>query len=254
MMNGALVETGSRPCHFITSGTWERADILTLPSACLRFALLVGFAGLAAGCDSLRPKDEPRPGATVVVEPPLKSEAWMQIATAADESRIARIGLAWQSALADARRGFRNDIDREGALLEPRAAQPRPAPTPGSYNCRLIKLGKTTARAPAFEKFKPFFCYVQVEDDLLTIVKQTGSQRPAGRLWEDDKPDRLIFLGSLALGDEQQPLAYGDNPRRDMAGVFERIGPFRWRLVIPWPQSTSKLDVFELTPVADQPE
>ena len=35
-----------------------------------------------------------------------------------------------------------------------------------------------------------------------------------------------------------------------MAGVLERIGPFRWRLVIPWPQSTSKLDVFELTPVA----
>lgn len=190
----------------------------------------------------------------MVVEPPLKSEAWMQIATAADKSRIARIGLAWQGALADARRGFVAEIKREGPLLEPRAALPRPAPTPGSYNCRLIKLGKATQKDLAFERFKPFFCYVQVEDELLTIVKQTGSQRPAGRLWEDDKPDRLIFLGSLALGDEQQPLAYGDDPKRDMAGVFERIAPFRWRLVIPWPQSTSKLDVFELTPVADQPQ
>ena len=37
-------------------------------------------------------------------------------------------------------------------------------------------------------------------------------------------------------------------------GVLERIAPFRWRLVIPWPQSTSKLDVFELTPVANQPQ
>jgi len=63
-----------------------------------------------------------------------------------------------------------------------------------------------------------------------------------------------VFLGSLALGDEQQPLAYGDDPKRDMAGVLERIGPFQWRLVIPWPQSTSKLDVFELTPVAQQPK
>ena len=178
----------------------------------------------------------------------------MQIATAADESRIARIGLAWQSALADAQRRFAAEIRREGALLEPRAAQPRPAPTPGSYNCRLIKLGRTTDKGIAFERFKPFFCYVQVEDELLTIVKQTGSERPAGRLWEDDMADRLIFLGSLALGDEQQPLAYGDDPKRDMAGVFERIAPFRWRLVIPWPQGTSKLDVFELTPVADQPE
>ena len=152
-------------------------------------------------------------------------------------------------------RGFGGEIDAEGALLEPRAALPRPAPTPGSYNCRLIKLGKATRQGhAAFESFKPFFCYVEVEGDLLTIVKQTGSQRPAGRLWEDDRPDRLIFLGSLALGDEQQPLAYGDDPKRDMAGVLERIAPFKWRLVIPWPQSTSKLDVFELTPVAEQPE
>ena len=35
----------------------------------------------------------------------------------------------------------------EGMLLRPRSALPRPAPTPGSYNCRLIKLGKATAKA-----------------------------------------------------------------------------------------------------------
>ena len=139
-------------------------------------------------------------------------------------------------------------------MLKPLAGLPRPAPTPGSYNCRLVRLGAKAAKEPAFEKFKPFFCYVEVEGDLLTIVKQTGSQRPAGRLWEDDDPERLIFLGTLALADDKQPLAYGDDPKRDMAGVFERIAPFRWRLVIPWPQSPSKLDVFELTPVADQPE
>ena len=223
-------------------------------SQCSRTACLAILVSLAAGCAALQPKEPPRVGASVVVEPPLKSEQWMALATNADKSRISRIGLAWQAALADARGAHAADIRREGALLEPRAALPRPAPTPGSYNCRLIKLGKATSRAAPFERFKPFFCYVQVEDELLTIVKQTGSQRPAGRLWEDDKPDRLIFLGSLALGDEEQPLAYGDNPKRDMAGVFERIAPFRWRLVIPWPQGTSKLDVFELTPVADQPE
>src|SRR4029078_9105858 len=98
------------------------------------------------------------------------------------------------------------------------------------------------------------FCYVEVEDNLLTIVKQTGSQRPAGRLWEDDELTRLVFLCSLALRDQSTPVGYGDDPKRDMAGVLERIGPFRWRLVIPWPQSTSKLDVSELTPVAEQPQ
>jgi hypothetical protein len=140
-------------------------------------------------------------------------------------------------------------VRKEGKLLLPRGGLPRPAPTPGSYNCRLITLGKATPQGKAFESFKPFFCYVEVEDDQLTIVKQTGSQRPAGRLWDDDDPTRLVFLGSLALGDETAPLAYGDDPKRNMAGVLERIAPFRWRLVIPWPQSASKLDVFELTPV-----
>ena len=192
--------------------------------------------------------------ASVFAEPRTKTDTWKEIATDADEQRLARLGLAWQEALQEAQRGFVREIVAEGALLRARAALPRPAPTPGSYNCRLVKLGKATARAVAFERFKPFFCYVQVEGDLLTIVKQTGSQRPAGRLWEDDSPDRLVFLGSLALGSEEQPMAYNEDYKRDMAGVLERIGPFKWRLVIPWPQSTSKLDVFELTPVAVQPE
>jgi hypothetical protein len=190
----------------------------------------------------------------VIAEPPTKADVWESVATAADETRLSRIGLAWQEALQEAEIRFAKEIEAEGPLLRSSAALPRPAPTPGSYNCRLIKLGKATPKAVAFERFKPFFCYVEVEGDLLTIVKQTGSQRPAGRLWEDDRPDRLIFLGSLALGGEEQPLAYGEDYKRDMAGVFERIAPFKWRLVIPWPQSSSKLDVFELTPVAQQPE
>jgi len=186
---------------------------------------------------------------SVEVGPPLKSEAWKAVANAADQDRIARLGLAWQEALAEAKKSNPAEISREGKLLLPRSGLPRPAPTPGSYNCRMISLGKATPKGKAFESFKPFFCYVQLEDDQLTIVKQTGSQRPAGRLWEDDDPNRMIFLGSLTLGDEEQPLAYGDDPKRNMAGVFERIGAFRWRLVIPWPQNDSKLEVFELTPV-----
>ena len=209
-----------------------------------------------AGCGALKPKVPPGVKPSVEVGTPAKANVWMHVATAADEDRLARLGLAWQQALDEAKRTNAGDIRHEGKLLMPRAGLPRPAPTPGSYNCRLIKLGKATAKSKAYESFKPFFCYVEVDEELLSIVKQTGSQRPAGRLWEDDDPNRLVFLGSLALGDEQQPVAYSDDPKRDMAGVLERIGPFKWRLVIPWPQSTSKLDVFELTPVdfAQQPQ
>ena len=212
-----------------------------------RGAALLALA-LLAGC-ATKPKLPPGVTPRVEVGEPLKSEAWKGVATSDDRDRISRLGLAWQDALADARTANPADVRREGKLLLPRSALPRPVPTPGSYNCRMIALGKASPKAKSFESFKPFFCYVEVEGDQLTIVKQTGSQRPAGRLWEDDDPNRMIFLGSLALASEDQPLAYGDDPKRNMAGVFERIGAFRWRLVIPWPQSTSKLQVFELTPV-----
>ena len=214
---------------------------LVAAAALLSLALLGGCATRSKLPPGVRP--------TVEVGAPLKSEAWKAVAMTDDQDRIARMGLAWEEALADAKKSDSAEIAHEGKLLLPRSGLSKPAPTPGSYNCRLITLGKATEKGKPFESFKPFFCYVQVEDDQLTIVKQTGSQRPAGRLWEDDDPNRMIFLGSLTLGDEEQPLAYGDDPKRNMAGVFERIGAFRWRLVIPWPQSDAKLDVFELTPV-----
>ena len=216
-----------------------------------RICLVIATCAAAAALASCATKPTTAPGtrASVEVGPPLASEAWKAVATADDEDRIARLGLAWQEALTEAEKNNAAEIRREGKLLLPRAGMPRPEPTPGSYNCRLIKIGKATPKTRAYETFRPFFCYVEIEANLLTIVKQTGSQRPAGRLWTDDDDRRLIFLGSLALADETAPLAYGDDPRRNMAGVFERIGPFRWRLVIPWPQSSSKLDVIELTPV-----
>ena len=210
--------------------------------------IILALLAMLPGCTT-KPTLPPGVRPTVEVGPAPRSDAWKAVATAADKDRLARLGLAWQEALDEAGKTNAADIRREGKLLLPRSALPRPEPTPGSYNCRLIKLGSATPKGKPYETFKPFFCYVEVEDNLLTIVKQTGSQRPAGRLWEDDELTRLVFLGSLALGDESTPVGYGDDPKRDMAGVIERIGPFRWRLVIPWPQSTSKLDVFELTPV-----
>ena len=245
-----MVETDSGECQFDKSGAEGRYFVTRFMTM-----MLIGTAGLAllSGC-ATKPKLPPGVHPVVEVGPPPKSATWKAVATAEDQSRLSRLGLAWQQSLDEAGRTNGSEVRHEGKLLQPRSALPRPEPTPGSYNCRLIKLGNTSPRGRAYEIFKPFFCYVELEGDQLTIVKQTGSQRPAGRLWEDDDPNRLIFLGSLALGDEDQPLAYGDDPKRNMAGVLERIAPFKWRLVIPWPQSTSKLDVFELTPVAQQPE
>ena len=221
--------------------------------ALARLVLAVSALTLLAGCVQEPRGDKPRP--VISVAAPTKADVWMKIASTADAQRLANISGAWAAGLTDARKsGFVTGVRDEGVLLKSDAALARPAPTPGSYNCRLVRLGRAGKGTAAFEKFKPFFCYVEVEGNLLTIVKQTGSSRPAGRLWEDDNDRRLIFLGSLALGDEEQPLAYGENNKRDMAGILERIAPFQWRLVIPWPQDGAKLNVFELTPVAEQPK
>ena len=217
------------------------------------FGLLLA-AAVPLALTACAPAKKPQKAASVTVEPASRGDIWRGVATDADEEKLARLGEAWTEALGEARVRDRSAVADEGLLLKRDAGLPRPAPTPGSYNCRLVRLGRMTAKAPAFERFKPFFCYVEVENDLLTIVKQTGSERPAGRLWEDDGANRLIFLGSLALADERQVSPYGEDPARDMAGVLERIAPFRWRLVIPWPQGASKLDVYELTPVANQPK
>ena len=215
-------------------------------------SVMVVLAFAAGGC-TFPEKEKPKPVITEV--PQTKADVWQSVASPADVQRIRRVATGWTSGLEQARAaGFRDQIRSEGDLLDPDAGLARPAPTPGSYSCRLVRLGREGRKGPAFQKFKPFFCYVEVEGELFTIVKQTGSQRPAGRLWEDDMPDRLIFLGTLALGSEEEARPYGDDPKRDMAGIFERFGPFKWRLVIPYPQNGAQLDVIELTPVADQPE
>lgn len=219
-----------------------------------RGALLMAALAAVALTGGCQTKPKVKPAASVAVGAPLKADVWRAVASDADKDRIDRLGLAWAGALAEATKSNPGDVRREGPLLRPRSALDRPDPTPGSYNCRLIQLGRAGAKGRTFESFKPFFCYVQLESDQLTFVKQTGSQRPSGRLWDDDDAKRMIFLGSIAMGAQDKTLAYGDDPRRDMVGVFERIAPFRWRLVVPWPQGSSKLDVYELTPVADQPE
>ena len=210
-------------------------------------AAVIAATLLIYGCMKKPPPEPPGPQPVVEV---LDQLAWQGIASAEDTMRINRIKDAWEQALDETQsKGFRRVVEAEGELLKPDAALPRPAPTPGSYRCRVIKLGTQQDKGLAFNAYKPFFCYVEVEGDLLTIVKQTGSQRPAGRLYPDANDNRLIFLGTLALGTEEAPLAYGENAQRDMAGVFERVATFRFRLVIPWPRYESKLDVIELVPV-----
>lgn len=212
----------------------------------------------AAGCAAKPP--------ILVIPPPAEAPAadpnnWRDVALAADAERIDRVQDAWREALADVRKTrFVRALAKEGPLLVPDAALPRALPPPGRYQCRVIKLGFAPVgrrRGPGFVVYPPYFCYVEQEGELTTLVKETGTERHAGRLWPDSD-ERLIFLGALAIGSESPP-AYGDDPARDLAGVLDRVAPFRWRLVIPWPRVEtrlpveSRLDVLELIPFTGNP-
>jgi len=52
------------------------------------------------------------------------------------------------------------------------------------------------------------------------------------------------------LGDEREARQYGQDETRDIAAFVERIGPSRWRMVMPRPAFESQVDVVELVPAA----
>lgn len=211
--------------------------------------LPLALAACAADVAADRRATNGAPAGTVEMLPPDPiPTAWREIITDADLDRLDRADDAWETALAEARSGgFSEEIDAEQALLDPAVALPRAAPPPGPYACRVVKLGSESGERP-FTAFKTFGCYVEVEGELLTIVKESGSERPAGRLWPEEDA-RMVFLGAMELGQEEGAPAYAADSGRDLAGFVERVAPFRWRMVVPWPPGDANLAVFELVPI-----
>jgi hypothetical protein len=177
-----------------------------------------------------------------------REDGWRTIATPRDRERIRDWRAAWVEALRKARTaGHREAIAAEGVLLEPDAALDAVSPPPGDYRCRTIKLGAKSEGLLDYVPYPPFRCRIGGAGEVRDFTKLSGSQRPIGRLFpENDR--RMIFLGTLQLGEEQGTLRYGHDAERAMAGVVERIGERRWRLVLPYPHFESLMDVIELAP------
>ena len=173
---------------------------------------------------------------------------WRAIATEPDQKRLR----GWRTAFVEALRkasaaGHGGTTAREGALLQPDAAIAWADPPPGEYQCRVIKLGAKSQGLLDYVSYPPFTCRIRPEDGILAFAKLTGSQRPIGHFLAHS-PQRMVFLGTLQLGDEARALEYGHDRERDMAGFLERIGERRWRLILPYPAFESTIDVLELVP------
>jgi len=205
-------------------------------------ALILVLSACASAPPPPPPPPPSGPGSAVLRD-------WRSVVTAIDRDRYTRRDAAWRLALEQARRQPGSGaLAPLGALIDPAAARRDVAPPPGDYRCRTVKLGSQGGEAGlGYIVYGWFACRIETTPRGLKFSKTTGSQRPSGLLFpEDDR--QMVLLGSLALAAEPPANSYGQRPDRDLVAVLERIGDARWRLVIPWPQNESNLDLIELVP------
>jgi hypothetical protein len=182
------------------------------------------------------------------VVPASAGSDWRSAATEHDRDRLRHWRDAWVDALAQVNRGANaGEIARGGALFEPDAALPGAEPPPGDYDCRTFKLGRARQAMLDYVAYPAFRCRIRRAAGRLHFTKLTGSQRQAGTIFPDNGR-RMIFLGTLMLGDETRALRYGRDRERDLIGLVERVGPDRWRIAFPRPPHESLIDVIELVP------
>lgn len=169
---------------------------------------------------------------------------WRAVVSSHDRERLKAWRTAWEESLTQARAGGAGAaVAAEGTLLDPDAALDRPETPAGAYRCRTIKLGTQIAGGPAYRTSPAYNC--RIAEGVLTQLD--GPQRPSGRLFAYDGA-RILFVGGLALSDEVGSVRYGRDPQRNLIGLLERIGPARWRVILPRPAWESKLAVLELVP------
>jgi hypothetical protein len=191
-------------------------------------------------------------GCVVIEQPsgliPEWTTAYKRVISENDRTRLRDWRKTFEQALAAARKsGHAAEIANADALLDPDAALAGPAIPNGMYHCRVIKLGAKEPGNLDYVSYPGFTCRIRPERGLQRLTKLSGSQRYVGLIFPGDAI-RNIFLGTLVLGDERRAMQYRQDEKRDVAGYVERIGPDRWRLVMPQPHFESRLDVMELVP------
>ncbi|HEX8482362.1 MAG TPA: DUF4893 domain-containing protein [Allosphingosinicella sp.] len=204
-----------------------------------RLRIVCSLAAMTAASACQTPPGAPRSvGPAVVVE---EAEDWRAIASPVDAAALDALPARWEQALAAGRAAkLSARIAAEGALLQPDSALERAVPTPGTYRCRYVRPGgRRWAASP------PGYCYVGVAGGQLSLATELRGLRLGGYLWEQKGGERLIFLGALVGAGARMAAAYGEDPSKERAGRFERIGEFRYRLVLPEP-SPGGLTVVDL--------
>lgn len=209
-----------------------------------RRIVTLALCSLLAACAVQAPPPRVVLVSTVTVEEPAE---WRKSITPEDDLRLDRLRGDWDKLHAQLPSRVRT---AQGRLVDPGAGLDHPILTPGSYRCRIVRL-RGPARGPASVRSTASdFCFVSASDEGFAFVKQTGGDPTAGYFYLDGK--RYVFLGARQRRAGDNSLGYGNEPARDLIGVVERVGSFRWRIAVAG-SDERQLDIYELTPVpADQ--
>lgn len=211
------------------------------------FALALAAAALQA-CQPAREAGAPSARPAVMVE---AAEGWRGIALPQHAGISEDMPELFRQAAGSARAAAG---DRE--LLDPELRLPRPDPAPGPYRCRVLRLGPAAA-APRAGRGRASrrqsgdsFCFVTVSDGRLSLTLETAPRRLGGYLWDSNREDRLVFLGAEFRPGARSAPPYAEPGAVSTAGLFERIGDFRYRLAVRGPTPGS-VDVYELIAAPD---
>ena len=147
-----------------------------------------------------------------------------------------------------ARAGHAAEIAREGALLEPDAALAGPPIPNGDYRCRVIKLGAKSEGMLDYIAYPAFTCRIAPATAAAGLRQADRVAAPC----RADLPRRRDAPGvprhAWCSATRARACNMAATPTATSPAIVERIGPDRWRLVMPSPHFESLLDVMELSP------
>jgi hypothetical protein len=176
------------------------------------------------------------------------SAGWQDVASKADQQRLASLGDAKQKGLAEAHAGAgAGDASAIDSALGPDSHAPSAGEIVGSWRCRTIKLGGMTP----YVVYSWFNCRISNRGGGLYFEKTSGSQRTNGFLYPAD--GGFVYLGASSVIGEP-PHAYSGNGASagagatpdDQIGILTAINARHARLELPYPVLESTFDVIEL--------